>query len=133
MKHQESKSAILLRHYLKANPYHTCSIETKDTRGKDSLLFSEVKEAQLDWGMAIKSDKGVLIRTQAVSEGMPDYIYLRNEPAVIVIKYPSILTIIDVETFILEKKRSKRKSLTSTRAQEIAIKVIKNTHSGIKK
>ena len=129
MKHQESKSAILLRHYLKAHPYHTCAIETKDTRGKDSLLFSEVKQAQIDYGMAIKSDNGVLIRTQAISEGLPDYLYLKNEPSLVVIKYPKMFAMIDIETFILEKKKSKRKSLTSKRAGEIAIKTIKTKNT----
>ena len=127
MKHQESKASILFRHYLKAHPYHTCAIEMKDTRGSDRFPFNEVKQAQIDYGLAIKSDKGVLIRTQAVSEGMPDYIYLRNEPSIIVIKYPKMFAMIDIETFILEKKKSKRKSLTSKRAIEIAIKIIKST------
>lgn len=120
----ESKSAITLRHWIKANPFLTSSLETKDTRGKSYLNFNEVSQAQLDWGIAIKSDKGVLLRVVAVAEGMPDYIYMRNEPAFIVIKYPKRIEIIDVETFILEKKRNKTKSLTSKRANEISVKTI---------
>lgn len=96
----------------------------KDTRGLSSLPFVEVSQAQLDYGMAIKSDKGVLLRVQAVAEGMPDYVYLRNEPANIVIKYPHCFVMIDVETFMLERGRSERKSLTEGRAKDLAIKVI---------
>lgn len=124
MKHQEADSSLILRHYLRANPYHTCAIEMKDSRGKDYISFSEVKQAQIDFGMAIKSKKGVLMRTPAVVEGMPDYIYMNNEPAVICIKWPKELHIIDIETFVLERDRSKRKSLTKQRSGDIAIKVI---------
>lgn len=121
----ESKSSITFRHYLRANPWLTCALEMKDTRGKGSLPFHEVSQAQIDYGLAIKSDKGVLMRVQAVAEGMPDYIYMRNEPAYIPIKYPNGFAVIDVETFVLEKKRSKVLSLTWSRACDIAVKVIK--------
>lgn len=124
MKHQESSSAIKFRHWLRANPFRTCAIENKDSRGKDYLNFSEVKEAQLNYGLAISGDKGVLIRTEGV-EGLPDYIYMRGEPSFIVIKYPKSIQIISVETFILEKQKSRRKSLTEQRASEISIKSIK--------
>lgn len=120
----ESKSAILFRHWIKANPFKTSAIETKDTRGKDYLNFNEISEAQLNWGMAIKSDKGVLVRVQAIVEGMPDYIYLRNEPAYIVIKYPKFFVLIDVEDFIEEKTISKKRSLTAERALKISEKII---------
>ncbi len=120
----EAKSSILLRHYLRANPFHSCSMEVKDTRGKDYLNFSEVKDEQINYGLAIKGKKGVLIRVEAIAEGMPDYVYLRNCPAYVVIKYPKLFAIIDIETFVKEKQKSQRKSLTSARASEISIKTI---------
>lgn len=116
---KESKASILFRHWLKANPLYSCALEMKQT-STNSILFSAITEAQLEYGMAIKSPKGVLLRVQAISEGMPDYIYLREQPAYIVIKYPQSFEIIDIETFILEKKRSSRKSLTSDRAKAIS-------------
>jgi hypothetical protein len=75
--------------------------------------------------MAIKGPKGVLLRVQAVAKGMPDYVYLRNAPAWIVIKYPTAFEIIDVETFIMERDRSKVKSLTHQRAREISTMSVK--------
>ncbi len=131
MNRPESKSAIIFRHWIMANPSFTYSLETKDTRGSESFPFSEVSQAQLDFGLAIKhSKKGVLIRTQATVEGVPDYIYLKNEPARIAIKYPKGFVLIDVETFIQEKARSRRKSLTWDRAKEIAIKVVTKKKGG---
>ncbi len=120
----ESKSSVLFRHWLMANPQFTCSWEVKDTRGLDYISFSEIKQAQIDYGMAIKhSDKGVLIRTDGV-EGLPDYIYVRKEPAWIIIKYPKSFEIIDVETFAMERYRSKRRSLTYERAQAISVQSV---------
>ena len=113
MKHQEADSSLILRHYLIANPYHTASMEMKDSRGKDYLAFSEVKQAQIDFGMAIKySEKGVLIRVIATVEGVPDYIYLYKEPANLTIKWKDELHFVDIETFAMERDRSKRKSLS---------------------
>lgn len=120
----ESKSAVLFRHYVrKFKLPSSCSIENKYTHGKSYLAFSEVKQAQIDWGKAISSDQGVLIRTEGV-EGCADYHYLRNEPSFIVIKYPKCFVLISPETFELERDRSKRRSLLCSRAKEIATKVI---------
>lgn len=115
----ESASAILFRHWLRANPQFTGAYEIKDTRGKSLLPFSDVPEHQINYGLAIKSSKGVLIRVQGTN-GEPDYIYLRSAPSWIVIKYPKKIEVIDVETFDMERKRSKVKSLTSHRASEIS-------------
>lgn len=124
----ESNSSLLLRHYLRAHPLeHSCTFEMKDSRSNDYLNFSEVKQSQLDYALAIESDKGVLIRTQAIYEGMPDYTYHHKQPAYIVIKYPNCFCAIRVKDFIKEKENSKRKSLTSERAIAIAEFLIQKT------
>lgn len=121
MKHKEADASIIFRHWIMANPQYTQCIEMKDTNGKDYLPFSEVKQAQLDFADAImNSPKGVLIRVQATVEGVPDYIYLRNEPCFIPIRYPQVIHIISVNNFIFEKEKSERKSLTEDRARAIA-------------
>ncbi len=122
---KEADFSIVFRHWIKANPQYSCALEMKQTSG-DSIPFSCVEQHQLDYGMAIRSKKGTLIRVQG-GNGEPDYIYLRNTPSYIVIKYPGEFHIISVDTFILEKERSKRKSLTSKRAREISIKSVKLT------
>src|ERR1035437_11017757 len=110
MKHREAEGGRLLRHWIKANPQFTMSIETKQTE-KDYINFSEVKQAQLDWGLAIMSDKGVLMRVEAVVEGMPDYVYLRNVHAFICVKYPDFFCFICVDKWVEEVDKGK-KSLT---------------------
>ncbi len=121
-KSKEADFGVTFRHWIEKNPRHSCAFELKQTT-EDSIPFSCVDEKQLVYGMAIKSDKGILIRVQGMN-GEPDYVWCRSMPYCVVIKYPSMFCLIDVETFILEKERSKRKSLTSSRASEIAISVI---------
>lgn len=124
MNKRESKSSLLFRHWLMANPQITASYEMKDTRGKQSFPLREFKEAQENFAEAIRyGKKGVLIRTEGVT-GLPDYVYLRNAPSFVVIKYPKHLVIISGETLSLEKKVSRTATLSLRRAQDIAHHVI---------
>lgn len=123
MKKREADFGILFRHWLRANPMFSAAFELKQTT-KDCIPFSSVEEHQLLYLAAIRSNKGTLIRVQGTG-GEPDYIYLRNSPAYVVFKYPKSFHIIGIEAFILEKGRSKRKSLTEARAKEISIKSVK--------
>lgn len=124
-KKKEADFGVKLHKFYKENPSFTCAIEIKQTE-TDSIPFSEVKEEQLNYALAIRSDKGVLMRIVAVVEGMPDYIYMRNEPSWICIKYAKRgFVFISPDRFILERDSSKRKSLLWSRACEIASKVVK--------
>lgn len=125
MKHQEADFSIRLRHYLKAHPLTiSCPIEVKDTRGKSSFNYAEIKEEQINNALASKSKKGNLIRISAGTIGAPDYAWFYNSPAYVVIKYPIGFVFIDIETLILERDSSKRKSLTWDRAQAISIRTV---------
>lgn len=105
------------------NPRSSCAIEVKDTRGKNYLPFSEVTDEQLQYALAVRSEKGVLIRVQGLN-GEPDYVYLRSEPSYIIIKYPKCFVGISPELFIEERTVSKKKSLTASRAKDIATFVV---------
>jgi len=124
-KKHEAKFSIAFRKWLEENPRHSCTFEMKDTRGKGSLPFSEVKGKQINWARAVKSDDGVLMRIEPIIEGMPDYAYYRNAPAYIVIKYPKMFCLIDVDTFVLERDRSKKASLSASRADDISTLTVK--------
>lgn len=103
-----------------ANPQSTCAYEMKDTRGKKYFPLNEWKEEQRTFADAIRyGKKGVLIRTEGVT-GLPDYVYLRNEPSFVVIKFPNGFVIISGEQLNYEKGTK----LTWERAKEIAHKVI---------
>lgn len=125
MKHKETDFSIKFRHWLKNNKRQSCTFELKDSRGKNYFNFSELKEEQINYALSVQSDKGTLIRLQAITGGEPDYVYYRNSPAYIVINYPECFCIIPINNLLFEKEKSKRKSLTEERAKEIAIKVVK--------
>lgn len=125
---KEKDFGTMLRHYITAFPEKfpmSCTFETKDTLGSDSISFSKVEQPQVDHAMAVRwGDKGCLIRVQAGNIGAPDYAFYKNAPAFIVIKYPKMFCFIDIDTFLLEKEKSARKSLTGNRARQISIIVV---------
>lgn len=120
---RESRFSLIFRHWLKANPRYSSAFELKQSTGI-SIPFDCLESQQIDYLLAIKSDAGTLIRVQGTT-GEPDYAYFRNAPANVVIRFPREFHLIDIDTFLLEKKRSKRKSLTTLRAREISIVSIK--------
>lgn len=126
MKKHEASFGILLRHWFRANGISmlTCHIEIKDTRKENSFYFRELAQEQIDVALACSSDKGCLIRNASGTTGSGDYLFMRNAPAWIIIKYPLGFVFIGIETFVMEKERSKRKSLTWERAQEISVKIV---------
>lgn len=121
IKKREADFGVQLRDWIMKNPRRiSCTIETKHTRGKNYLPFDAVKPDQVDFALRVNNSKtGVLVRVQG-NKGEADYNYLYKEPAYIVIKYPRCFVFIDIETFLLEKKRSKTKSLAVARAKDIA-------------
>lgn len=128
---READFSIVFRHWLRANPQYSCALEMKQT-SKPSIAFSAVEENQLIYLQAIHSDKGALIRVQGTN-GEPDYVYLRNAPTYVVIKFPGEFHMIGIETFLLERKRSSRKSLTNMRAREISTVSVKlKTKTGVR-
>jgi len=85
-----------------------------------SLPFSAVAEHQLLALLACMSDEGFLWKIPDMGQRNPfDFIYYRNSPAWIVIKYPLGFCVISARAFELEMKRSVRRSLLWTRAREI--------------
>jgi hypothetical protein len=115
LKKYEAHSSLDFKKWVIENLGYTASLEMKDSRGRNSIPFSEVKKEQIDYAVAISSDKGAWIRVEG-RNGEPDYIWLKNTPAFIVIKYPSVFCAISIKDFLKEKKNSKRKSLTVEKA-----------------
>lgn len=123
MQKKEANFSIKFRHWLMANPQISGAYEMKDTRGAKAFLLREFKPEQENFADAIRnSPKGVFIRTEGVT-GLPDYIYLRNAPSWVVIKYPNGFVIIDGVTLSLEKKKST--TLLWSRACELAHTIVK--------
>jgi len=118
---REAKFTVLFRHWLRANPMATSAFELKQTQG-NTIPFSCVQEHQIDALLAVKTKHGILYKAPDDSRGAKpfDMFYLRQAYAFVVIKFPGGFELIDIENFLLEKKRSKKKSLTYSRAKEIS-------------
>jgi hypothetical protein len=93
--------------------------ELKDSRGEESIPFSEVSNEQLKIALRAKTPEGVLVRVIRGTTGTADYIGFRSDPSWIVIRFPNGFCVIDAQEFADEKLQSPRKSLTSSRAKEL--------------
>lgn len=127
MKKREANFGGQFRAWVRSNPGILAGpYELKHT-STSSISFGAVSDHQLASLLACKSDKGFLYKISDESTGYKpfDFIYFRNSPAYIVIKFPGHFEIIDVETYVREMKKSKKKSLTSQRAKEISIVGVK--------
>ena len=96
------------------------TFELKYVRKGDSFPFSELHDEQIAIGTMLH-DKGVLLRVSSGTIGSPDYIGLKAFPCYVVIKYQKSWHIIPLSTLLLERDRSKRKSLTPGRAEAISV------------
>ena len=122
---QEAEFGLLFRKWINAHKDYfdeSCSFELKHTRGEDYLPYDELGAAQIAYASKITGE-GVLVRVIG-SDGQPDYIWMRHAPSHIAIRYPKFWCVLLVGDFVWERNMGKRKSLTSARAREIAIKVV---------
>lgn len=123
-KGRETDFGVWLKNYTEKHPHLvTTGLECKQTT-TDSISFSVVTPQQVAFGMGAKSSKGVWIRVQGLN-GEQDYFFVVNSPSYVVIRYPNVVCWVDIETLIMERDRSKRKSLTSERAEAISIRTVK--------
>lgn len=120
-KQKEADFGIELRRWIESqDSMDICSLEIKHTRGKPYFSFSELKSKQIAYATKIRSKEGVLIRVQGMN-GEPDYIYMKQSLALVVIRFPKKFYVIHVHDLVDVMNRSKRKSLTEKEAKEISI------------
>lgn len=100
------------------------AFELKQTQ-RDYLPFSAVEEHQLD-ALLAASHGGLVHKISDETRGYKpfDCFALAGAEAFVVIRYPDFFCLIEVNEFEEEKLVSKRKSLTSERAKEIACEVV---------
>lgn len=116
---KEADFGIEFRRWWEKHPLEG-EIELKDTRGKNSLPFSAFSSDQEAVARMATEGRGVLVRRAQGTVGGADYSGLVRAPYWIVVRFPKGFEVISVGTFLLEKSKSRRKSLTSARAREIS-------------
>ncbi len=124
---KEAKFGLQFRKWIMSHPQLSGAYELKQC--SSAFPFSELSDKQILALQLVNSDNGFLYKAPDDTQGSKvlDYYYYRNAPAYVVIKYPKEFSIISINTFLLEKKRSKRKSLTMLRARELSTVTVK-TH-----
>lgn len=116
---KETKFSLQFRKWIEEKRPVNSACELKQTT-TNSLPFSAISDKQIKYLLSISGPIGALVRVIGLN-GEPDYIWCKNMPSYIFIKYPKGFYGITIGTFLLEKKRSKRRSLTEGRAREIAV------------
>ena len=116
---REAGFGLTFRAWVEKNPQFSGAFELKQCNS--SLPFADVKDHQIASLRAV-AGKGLLWKIADDSRGIKpfDYFYFRKAKAYIVIKFTNVFCLVDVNDFVLESFKSKRKSLTSERAEEIA-------------
>lgn len=121
---REAKFNTVFNHWLKSVYKETGVFELKQTAS--SLPFSDVKPHQI---LALEQVRHATLVFKIPDAGFQnpfDSFCITKMPAYVVIKYPKFFCLISIDTFVLESKRSKRRSLTAIRAKDIAQVVIHN-------
>ena len=120
---REAKFNTTFNHWLKNVYKKTGAFELKQTKS-DSLPFSDVKPHQIEALQAVRHNTFVYKIPDLGLQNPFDCFCLTEQPAYVVVKYPKFFCLISVDSFVLESQKSKRKSLTSARAKDIAFKVV---------
>jgi len=102
----------------------TAAFECKQTT-TDSLPFSAVQPHQVQALLCASEGVFVWKIPDAGYQNPFDCFSLVGVPAFVVVKYPGFFCLISIQTFLEERQKSPRKSLTSARAISIATEVIK--------
>ena len=116
---REAKANTLFNHWLKNVHKKSGAFELKQTTG-DSIPFDAVAPHQIAALEAVVH--GVLVyKIPDVGYQNPfDCMCFAGLPAYVVFKFPKSFELVSIDTFLLEKSRSKRKSLTYERAKAIS-------------
>lgn len=124
IKGQEATFGLEFRKWWVAHPMRG-NFELKHTKGTQSLPFAAVEQDQVIVANGASSKKGILLRVTVGTTGAPDYVGQVEQPVWVVIRYPTAFYILSMNTFLLEKSRSKRKSLTEQRAESLSTITVK--------
>jgi penicillin-binding protein-related factor A (putative recombinase) len=115
----EAKCQTKFNHWVKNVFKKTAAFELKQTQ-TDSIPFSDVKPHQVDALMAVREGVFVWKIPDSGFQNPYDSFCMVNEQAYVVIFFKKSFEMIPITGFVLERERSKRKSLTYERAKEIS-------------
>lgn len=127
IKRREADFGLRFRSWIASGefvPMGSATFELKDSRGTDAIPFNAFELKQRRFAERVSTKEGELVRVTVGTPGASDYIFLKGAQAFVVANFPSGFFVISAKDFITEATHGKRKSLTSKRAQELAIRSV---------
>lgn len=125
-KREAKWSTTFFRKWVLETFNYSAIFEVKHTRGVGYLAFSEVRALQVADMLKIRHEKFLWKNPDTGDRTPPDFFLLVREPTFVVIRYPKGFVCIGIDQFILERDRSKKRSLSWARAKDIATILIHN-------
>jgi hypothetical protein len=119
MQKREAKYQTKFNHWAKEVYKRTAVFELKQTQWS-SIPFSDVKDHQVSALVAVSKGTFVWKIPDAGFQNPFDSFCMTKIPAYVVLCFPKSIEMIPIAGFLLEKERSKRKSITYDRARAIS-------------
>jgi hypothetical protein len=122
MNKREAKCTLVFRHWLRGSALFGPGAAFELKQAGSSLPFSALAPHQEEALLAAKH-REILYKAPDDSAGFKpfDLFYLKGAQAYVVIFFSQRFSVIDIDTFLAERARSPRKSITVDRAGEIAL------------
>jgi len=117
---KERNFQTTFNHWLKEVYKRTAAFELKQTT-TNSLPFTAVVKHQRNALLQVRHACLVYKIPDVGFQNPFDTLEMCEQPAYVAIRYPKGVAIIPIDTFLLEEKRSKRKSLTFDRAMSLSV------------
>ncbi len=120
---REANFQVTFGHWVKNIYKKSFAYEVKQTQ-TDSLPFSAIVPHQIAALEQVRHSTFHFKIPDAGYQNPFDGFCMTEQPAYIVIKYPKGFVMIPIDAFVLESKNSKRRSLTWSRAKDIAFLIV---------
>lgn len=120
---QDSLIEAWMKYFLKT--HRGCVIEAKHSRGKDSVAYDVMEDHQPVFLRAAQEGPFVWKIDDVGYRQKPfDFIGVSDAYSFIAVRFNDFIAIIALDVWEKEKEKKERKSLTSTRARDIAFDII---------
>lgn len=122
---QHSPVEAWVRYFLKENK-RNCKVEIKHSRGESSFPFAEVEQHQIDDLVSFENLEPFVHKFDDTGyrEKPCDVIGVIGGSSFFAVRYNDFIAIISINVWLNEQSKKDRKSITASRAREIAYDVI---------
>jgi len=123
---QHSKISAWIRYFMEKYEQNV-KVELKHSRGKTSMPYDCFEEHQLPDLISFQNGAAFIYKFPDTGyERKPvDFLGARGGVSFVAVRFPKVITIINIDRWLAEEAKLERKSITVERAEEIAFQIIK--------